>query len=127
VTVASSGPDVAGIVDELVAITGLHLTMVSGPADITVAFGSIAANEDMGLTSWRAVNGWLTQATIVISAQAQPFLATVLRHELAHALGLRHAAGADEVMYPGAGPNSPTDYQAGDLAGLRLVGASAGC
>ncbi len=124
---ASSGPDVAGIVNELAAITGLHLTMVTGTADITVRWGSIAASQDMGLTSWRAVDGWLNQASIVISEQAQPYLATVLRHELAHALGLGHATGADQVMYPGAGPNSPTDYQAGDLAGLSRVGASAGC
>jgi hypothetical protein len=127
ITVTSAGPAVAGIVSELASITGLHLQMVSGPvAQITVIWGAVPAGGEIGLTAWRAVGSWLTTAGIVISQDAQPYLATVLRHELAHALGLGHAARSNEIMYPIAGGSSPTDYQAGDLAGLRAIGTAAG-
>ena len=127
ITVNSTGPDVSGIVSELASITGLHLQMVSGTAEINVQWGAVPPGGEIGLTAWRAVGKWLTTAGVVISNQAQPYLATVLRHELAHALGLAHAAQPNEVMYPSVGRGSPTDYQAGDLAGLHAIGASAGC
>jgi hypothetical protein len=55
----------------------------------------------------------------------------VLIHELGHAFGLDHFADNIQVMHPG---NRPPDvggyysrYEAGDLAGLRSLGASKGC
>jgi hypothetical protein len=126
ITVSSSGPDISAIVSELASITGLHLQLVSGTAQITVQWGAVPAGGEIGLTAWRAVGGVLSLAGINISTQAQPYLATVLRHELGHALGLGHAAHADEIMYPMAGRSSPTDYQAGDVAGLRAIGAATG-
>jgi hypothetical protein len=48
----------------------------------------------------------------------------VLLHELGHAMGLAQAAG-DEVM--GSADVGYTTFQAGDLAGLRLLGAQEGC
>jgi hypothetical protein len=127
ITVTSTGPDVSGIVSELASITGLHLQMVSGPALITVQWGPVAGGGEVGLTDWRAVGHFLTVVGINISHQGDPYLATLLRHELGHAMGLNHAAHSDEVMYPTISGSSPTDYQAGDLAGLRAVGATAGC
>ncbi|MDQ1394163.1 MAG: Matrixin [Acidimicrobiaceae bacterium] len=126
ITVNSTGPAVAGIVSELASITGLRIQVVSGPAAITVIWGPVPADAGIGLTTWRAVGSWLTSAAVVISQQAQPYLATVLRHELGHSLGLGHASRSNEVMYASAGSGSPTDYQAGDLAGLRAIGTAAG-
>jgi hypothetical protein len=126
ITVSSSGPDISGIVSELASITGLRLQLVSGIAQITVQWGTVPAGGEIGLTAWRAVGGWLNVAGINISTDAQPYLSTVLRHEMGHALGLGHAANTDEIMSPTAGNSSPTDYQAGDRAGLRAVGAAAG-
>jgi hypothetical protein len=126
VTFSSSGPDISGVVAELASITGLHLQVVGSGGEVTVAWGAVSEGGEVGVTSWRAVGSWLTGGTIVISPQAQPYMATVLRHELAHSLGLGHASQANEVMYPIAGPGSPTDYQAGDLAGLHAVGTAAG-
>jgi hypothetical protein len=126
VTFSSSGPDISGVVAELASITGLHLQVVGSGGEVTVAWGAVSSGGEVGVTSWRAVGAWLTGGTIVISPQAQPYIATVLRHELAHSLGLGHASQANEVMYPTAGPGSPTDYQAGDLTGLHAVGTAAG-
>lgn len=47
-------------------------------------------------------------------------------HELAHAVGLDHARGATQVMYPVA-QHMPASWGAGDLTGLRVVGRAAGC
>lgn len=47
-------------------------------------------------------------------------------HELAHAVGLDHARSATQIMYPVA-QHMPAKWGAGDLTGLRLVGAAAGC
>ena len=127
ITVNSTGPDVTGIVSELASITGLHLTVVAGPAEINVQWGSVPPGGEIGFTAWKAVGGWLTAAGITISHGADPYIATVLRHELGHALGLGHATRANEVMYGNIGSSSPTDYQSGDLAGLHSVGATAGC
>ena len=55
----------------------------------------------------------------------------VLIHELGHAFGLDHFADDIQVMHPGN--RSPavggyySRYEAGDLAGLRKLGASKGC
>jgi hypothetical protein len=127
ITVNSTGPDITAIVSELAAITGLRLQMVSGVAEINVQWGAVPAGGEIGVTAWKAVGPWLVTAGVVISSQAEPYLATVLRHELGHALGLGHAAQPNEIMYPSVGHSSPTDYQAGDRAGLQRVGASAGC
>jgi len=125
--VTSLGPDITAVVSELATITGLHLTMVTGTAQITVMWGAVPPGGEIGYTAWKATGKWLTQAGVVLSQQAQPYIATLLRHELGHAVGLGHATRSNEVMYGTINGSSPTDYQSGDLSGLRSVGASAGC
>ena len=51
-----------------------------------------------------------------------------LMHELGHVVGLDHPRRADrqEVMYPLL-TRTPAHWGRGDLAGLRIVGASGGC
>jgi hypothetical protein len=51
---------------------------------------------------------------------------TVLQHELAHLMGLDHATSRAQLMYPQLS-RTLKGYSAGDLAGLRAVGAGGGC
>jgi hypothetical protein len=128
ITVTTTGPALGGIVSELAAVTGLRLQVVSGPAEITVAWGATPPGGEVGQTLWYAQGAWLVRADIIISPSAPAaYVPTLVRHELGHAMGLSHVQQSNEIMYPYVGPSSPADYQAGDRAGLAAVGASAGC
>lgn len=48
-------------------------------------------------------------------------------HEIGHAVGLDHANGRDQLMYPVLQNDVAPTFGSGDLAGLRRVGRSAGC
>lgn len=50
----------------------------------------------------------------------------VLLHELGHVMNLDHVLEPLQLMYPYLTPTSPTDFQAGDLAGLAQA-RSPGC
>lgn len=53
----------------------------------------------------------------------------VLLHELAHLVGLGHAGDHATLMYPHSAEHTvrPAKFNAGDLAGLKLLGREAGC
>jgi hypothetical protein len=51
----------------------------------------------------------------------------LLMHELGHAVGLGHAHDERDVMFPVITSTSRAQWGPGDLAGLALVGKSAGC
>lgn len=48
-------------------------------------------------------------------------------HEIGHAVGLDHADGRQQLMYPVLQTDVPPVFGAGDRAGLRRLGRSAGC
>jgi hypothetical protein len=58
-------------------------------------------------------------------AQQEGFLAarSIVLHELAHLVGLAHVNDLSQVMAPGHQQNGPSDYQAGDIAGLARLGS----
>jgi hypothetical protein len=53
----------------------------------------------------------------------------IILHELGHVVGLGHIRDKDQIMYPETADQTfrPSEYRAGDLEGLRLLGREAGC
>ena len=51
----------------------------------------------------------------------------LLLHELGHVVGLNHTAATSQLMYPVIVSRTNSGYRGGDLTGLSLVGAHAGC
>ncbi|MCU1587905.1 MAG: peptidase metallopeptidase [Frankiales bacterium] len=64
-------------------------------------------------------------AAITRIAQEEGYLAahSIVLHELAHLVGLAHVNDVSQVMFPRHQQNGPTDYQAGDEAGLARLGS----
>jgi hypothetical protein len=48
-------------------------------------------------------------------------------HELGHVMGLDHTSKRSQIMYPALLPSTPTNFGAGDRAGLKKLGRSQGC
>jgi hypothetical protein len=51
----------------------------------------------------------------------------LLLHELGHVVGINHTGDASQVMYPTLRSSTLGSFGAGDLAGLKAVGATNGC
>lgn len=92
---------------------------------------SSGTSTDGGSTwNWKIVKGF-----VVLDPSAQVAAGfgngisrgALLLHELAHAAGLDHTNDGSQVMYPVLSTGSYGSYGAGDLAGLKAVGATQGC
>lgn len=81
-------------------------------------------------TGWRPTSGtvWFRTGSDRISGFAAGYSeGNLMLHELGHLVGLDHVDDSHEVMYPSASDDEPDGYGPGDLEGLRLLGAGAGC
>lgn len=76
---------------------------------------------------YKITDGYVVIDTDAYNRSTPGVRTAALLHELGHAVGLNHAAYTSEVMFPTINGSSPTHYAAGDLSGLRAVGAPAGC
>jgi hypothetical protein len=84
------------------------------------------------LHPWQAISGYVVLNDLDNAVYHRGFgsglsRGEVLLHELGHAMGLQHVTDRRELMYPVALSRRAAAYAAGDLAGLRRLGRSAGC
>jgi len=79
---------------------------------------------------WEHAGPRITSAGVVIAADAAgpagfadgASRGAALLHELGHAVGLGHVAGPGQIMSETLSPTLPAAYQAGDRAGLDVIG-----
>ena len=97
--------------------------------------GGVIALGGSGYTSTPAGRTRLALGAVVVDTDATSLevgfhggysLGSLVIHELGHVMNLAHVNAPDQVMDPYLKVSSPTDYQAGDRAGLALLTAE-GC
>jgi hypothetical protein len=106
-------------------ITGKKVAGVGGP----LGWGGTVDEDGNDVLTWR-------RGTVVLNTAYNGLpkgfgkgatSGKLLMHELGHVVGLGHAAGEAQVMYPTLQHEYPSAWQAGDTAGLRSQGAEQGC
>ena len=135
----------ANAVEQARRATGLDLvvtevTTTPAPANgqLVVRWGTSADNPSLtgsvlGIGGFSYAPGQIVRGSVIIrsdiaftsSRNGEDMLTGTLAHELGHALGLSHVTDPTQLMYAYA--NGYDTYQAGDLAGLRLLGLQPGC
>lgn len=144
-----SSADIRKAVRSAARITGLRLTYLGTtsnavrrgqrgyhPLDTDIVVDWQQPREDRGLAGGVAGIGghWIQDdrrfdGYVVLDRTARLGRRTwrqVIEHEMGHVLGLSHARGRSQVMF-GTASRTNSRWGAGDLKGLRRVGASRGC
>lgn len=88
-------------------------TARSGGVHYRIFKGSVVLDRQESLRAGFATNG-------------NPTWGQVITHEVLHTLGLGHAGGRTQLMYPVA-TASNHNFGSGDVAGMRAVGTAGGC
>ncbi|GIG19735.1 hypothetical protein Cch01nite_04590 [Cellulomonas chitinilytica] len=103
-------------------------------ATVPALAGGVAGQGGAVWTTTRAASRiWHAHLVLDVEDGLEPGFApgrsvgTALLHELGHTVGLTHVDDPRQVMAAGLGDASLPQFQAGDVAGLRRVGAAAGC
>ncbi len=107
-------------------ITRPGVAGVGGP----MGWGGTVDEDGADVVTWRRGTVVLNSAlndTLRAGFGTGTTLGKLLMHEIGHVVGLGHAEGEDQVMFPTLKHEHPTAWGAGDLTGLRLLGVEQGC
>lgn len=112
--------------DQSALLTSDRVAGVAGP----MGWGGTVDERGAEILTWR-------RGTVVLNSAFNDVLASgfgegtthgkLLMHEIGHVVGLGHAAGETQVMYPALQRDYPSAWGAGDLTGLHSQGAAQGC
>lgn len=93
----------------------------------TAGIGGATARSVNGGPWEYAYGGVSIDATQKLPGRKRTSLQSLLMHEIAHAVGLTHVSDRSQIMYPSLLRSHRAQFEAGDLNGLRAVGAEQGC
>lgn len=126
----SGGPDRKQFLASGLVIAWTTPKVVRALAGSTAGVGGATSHSVNG-GPWRYVYGGVsldaTQKLPVKGFREGRSVGSLLLHEIAHALGLDHVGEKSQLLFPVLQSTSRGRYEAGDLAGLRAVGAEQGC
>jgi hypothetical protein len=132
--------DVATAFSKISSTTGITFKKVASKGTITLGWSTSMTDAD-GTGGSTVQNGVTISGQVLFNASSDwvghagfgrydgdlPARGALISHEIGHALGLAHVSDPDQLMYPVAGPGSPTTLAGGDRAGLNALYHAKSC
>lgn len=122
-------PEDDAAADLFIAFAGKDEVSAFGSAVIGLG-GPLYYRKAVDNTLWIDTAGMLLDSSMIAGAQyrgskSHKAMLSLMTHEALHALGLGHAKGEWQVMYPAL--RDTAKFGAGDITGMQIHGATHGC
>lgn len=110
-------------------ITGIRFTREDArSAMLEISWGEPDPNPHVaGRTTTHLSGAVISSAEIELRSDLSGNTLAVVRHEVAHAIGVDHSDRPADIMYPSLSPENDGDFSPADVAALTGAGRRAGC